>query len=551
MTQVPSLDASRYFPCWGPFWALLSALILTGCGGSDGVSIQASDDGNSGGNGENSQNPCASYVTNGQTRQGAHDPATGHCTYDAAFASAATKITTDLDIPALIGDGAHIFRGTLIIGESYDSDTALAAAGIAEGGDGPTLTIAAGATLAWVQGRALIINRGAQLVANGTASTPITLTSETDVLGSANAEAVDQWGGVIINGFGVTNECSYTGTRGMSDFALASECHVVTEGIAGDAESRHGGINDADNSGRLQYVVVKHTGGDLGAGNDLNGVTFASVGSGTVVNHLQTYSTLDDGVEFFGGAVNVSHFAGIYNRDDTLDIDAGYVGTIDTALVIQSQGEGNHCIEADGVDDHSSRTTELAALVAAGLVSAPVIRNLTCIVSPSAMSSQDPGAGWRLREGVLPVIEDSMVIASFIAPAAGDANYCLRAENGTLAAIRNGSLTFRGVLMACATRVRGVTEEEATTAGILFADVAANAAMDPTIATQTDLVLLEGAPPIFSVAVDMMMLGGAGLPAPQSSRPSIGALTLSDVNEFAGWTYGIFADSRGQALYFE
>ena len=110
-----------------------------------------------------------------------------------------------------------------------------------------TLTIEAGATLAWrTQADFLIINRGSRIIARGSADAPITFTSVSDVNGTVGPEDVQQWGGIVINGFAVSNKCAYTGTRGQPGFALVGECHVDAEGSAGLDESQYGGINDAD-----------------------------------------------------------------------------------------------------------------------------------------------------------------------------------------------------------------------------------------------------------------------------------------------------------------
>ena len=205
---------------------------------------------------------CAAYNNSGgDTVKGSYNATTNHCTYSSAFSSASNNITVDLLFKDLPGNGAHIFEASLFMGNTYKTDAAMPAAGITKGGAGPKLTVEAGATLAWTdKSNFLVINRGSQIFADGTATKPITFTSKTDVDGTVGAEDVQQWGGIVINGFGVTNKCSYTGTRGESNFALASECHIDSEGSAGVDENQYGGINDADNSGSLQYVVVKHTG---------------------------------------------------------------------------------------------------------------------------------------------------------------------------------------------------------------------------------------------------------------------------------------------------
>jgi hypothetical protein len=372
-----------------------------------------------------------------------------------------------------------MFDGSLFIGEAHSDNAELSAAGIAEGGDGPQLTIEAGATLAFASRlQFVIINRGATIFAVGSAAAPITLTSFTDVNGTVGAEDLQQWGGVVINGFGVSNKCDYTGTRGAAGFAPVDECNIAAEGAEGLDESYYGGDNDADTSGRLEYVVVKHTGAEVGNGDVLNGITFGGVGSNTIVKNLQMYSTYDDGIEMFGGAVNFENYAAVYVRDDSIDIDEGYIGTITNALVIQAEDDGNHCIEADGIGSYSSRTTAVIDdLIARGLNSAPTIKNLTCIISPNATGTHDPGAGWRFREGIAATIHNSLVISAFMADADAadtDGNYCFRTESyGT-------SVTIDGIIMACQDNFKDDGATVAATNDMQFATLTAGVAADPT-----------------------------------------------------------------------
>ena len=119
----------------------------------------------------------------------------------------------------------------MFVGEAHSNAAELTAAGVVEGGDGPTLTIEAGATLAWPDNtKFVIINRGSQLFAVGTQEKPITFTATKDAVeGAAGPEDVQLWGGMVINGFGVSNKCEYTGTRG-DDLALVGECNIAAEG---------------------------------------------------------------------------------------------------------------------------------------------------------------------------------------------------------------------------------------------------------------------------------------------------------------------------------
>ena len=328
------------------------------------------------------ENPCASYVNSGgQTIEGDFDGV--NCTYSPAFADAGNNITTDITIPELASGGVHVFRGILVVGEAHSDSAELAAAGIAEGGDGPTLTVEAGATLAWPDNtKFVIINRGSQLFAVGTQEKPITFTATKDAVeGAAGPEEVQLWGGMVINGFGVSNKCEYTGTRG-DDLALVGECNIAAEGAEGLDESYYGGANDDDSSGRLEYVVVKHTGAQVANGDELNGISFGGVGRNTIIKNLQVYSTYDDGIEMFGGAVNFENFVGVFVRDDSIDVDEGYIGSVTNALVIQQGTDGNRCVEADGIGSYSSKSDAfIQDMFARGLNSRPTITGLTCILS--------------------------------------------------------------------------------------------------------------------------------------------------------------------------
>jgi hypothetical protein len=552
--------------------AVIAGSALVGCGSGDieiapSTSVNNSNNSNnSGGGGGDDDDLCASYVNSGgQTIQGSYDGT--NCTYSQSFVGAGNNLKFDLTIPALPDGGAHIFQGSLFVGEAFDSDAEMQAAGVAEGGDGPVLTIEAGATLAWQTSKDfMIINRGSQVFAVGTPDAPITLTSTSDVDGSVGAEDVQQWGGVVINGFGVTNKCAYTGTRGEDGFALAGECHVAAEGAAGLDESFYGGDNDADSSGRLEYVRVKHTGATVGNGDELNGITFGAVGSNTIVSNLQVYSTYDDGIEMFGGNFDVNNFVALYVRDDSLDLDEGWIGTINNALLIQSEADGNQCIESDGIgsfDDLDAATIE--DFIARGLNTQVTINNLTCIFSPNGAdtATHDPGAGFRFREGIFVTVNDSMVIGSFAAndEVAANDNFCLRIDNRSGQAAIDGDLVLNNVVYACAERTNGQTlggsatteEQFATDSGNVFATIPSGTAVSATAANNPELQLLEGAPPIYSIAYATSQVDGAAPGAGSDPTPALflGALSLGGTDWTATWTYGLHADNQAQPLWFE
>ncbi|MEM7612061.1 MAG: serine/threonine protein kinase, partial [Pseudomonadota bacterium] len=271
----------------------------------------------------------------------------------------------------------------------------------------------------------------------------------------------------------------------------------------------------------------------------------------------------DDGIEMFGGAVNFTNFVALYVRDDSIDIDEGYSGTITNALVIQSETDGNHCIEADGIAGFSGLTApEVEAVVTQGINSRPTINNLTCIVTPNgaATATHDPGAGWRLREGIFATINDSQVIGSLTAADATSANdnYCLRIDNRSQVAAQDGDLVLNNVVYACEEQTRGQTFPDGVTTELSFASATGAFAtiagiVDPTAAADTDLQLLEGTPSIFSIADTAIQVDGA-VPALTTATGYFGGLSLGAPDWTDGWTYGLRDVAGGNAgveLWFE
>ena len=561
------------------FTVAIAGLSLAACDSGD-INIQpqtsvvdSNNTTNQGGGNGNNDALCAAISIGSDTVRGSYDDATGNCTYR-DLVGQTNNLETDLFIPRLPNGGAHIFEGSLFVGNTYDNDADLAAAGITQGGDGPTLTIEAGATLAWQSNSDfMIINRGSQIIARGTPDNPITFTSVSDVNSDAanpiDPEAVQQWGGIVINGFGATNGCSYVGTRGQPGFAVdtvaqPNGCHIEAEGSIGFDRSQYGGANDDDDSGVLEYVVVKHTGATVGTGNELNGISFGGVGRGTEVSNLQVYSTFDDGIEMFGGAFDITNLVAVYVRDDSIDIDEGYHGTITNALVVQSENLGNHCIESDGIGPYGDPGIDEDALIAQGMNSRVTINNLTCIISPSpAQGDFDPGAGWRFREGIFFNVNDSMVITSFGVNdgANTDDNYCLRIDNPeTQAGATNGDSSLNSVIFACQETFRGTFDSDfAAAQGNVSSVVPSGTSQSATTNNDAQLVLLEGTEPVYSVDFANSLVDengdGTGATPNASATPTsgafLGALSLSETDWTRPWAYGIDPDNRGQALWFE
>ncbi|MBL4670151.1 MAG: hypothetical protein HRT73_00135 [Flavobacteriales bacterium] len=183
---------------------------------------------------------------------------------------------------------------------------------------GQTLTIEAGTIVKGKPGSganasALIVAKGATINAVGTASQPIIFTFEADPLnGSVPLTTTGQWGGIIILGDAVLNTVPTTQN---------------IEGIpTSEPRGAYGGFNDTDNSGILKYVSIRHGGTDIGAGNEINGLTLGGVGSGTTIEYIEVVANADDGIEFFGGTPNLKHILVSNVLDDSYDYDQGFRG---------------------------------------------------------------------------------------------------------------------------------------------------------------------------------------------------------------------------------
>ncbi len=204
--------------------------------------------------------------------------------------------------------------------------------------DGQTLTIEAGTVIRARTGQgslasALIVARGGTIIAEGTRLNPIIFTVEGDDLeGSVALEARGLWGGLIILGNASIN------TESGED---------LIEGIPiSEPRGIYGGTDDDDNSGILSYVSIRHGGSNIGEGNEINGLTLGGVGRQTTIEFVEVISNADDGVEFFGGAVNCRNLVVAFCGDDAFDIDQGYHGKGQFWLGIN--GGSDKCVEISG-----------------------------------------------------------------------------------------------------------------------------------------------------------------------------------------------------------
>ena len=236
---------------------------------------------------------------------------------------------------------------------------------------GATLTIEAGTVIKGLQqssittgdgASALVVRRGAKIDAQGTASAPIIFTSELDdidVTDDLTQRDRGLWGGVIILGQATTNQPTMDNQ---------------IEGIPETEDALYGGSDDADDSGTLKYISIRHGGFSISGveGDEINGLTLGAVGSGTTIENVEVYANFDDCFEWFGGTVNTKYLVGAFCGDDTYDYDQGFRGKGQFWFSIHDDDTAGRSGEHDGGDAGGDDATPF---------STPVISNVTYIGS--------------------------------------------------------------------------------------------------------------------------------------------------------------------------
>jgi hypothetical protein len=405
-------------------------------------------------------------------------------------------ITSDL---TLTEGNLYALSGAVFVGE--------------DNADSATLTIEPGAVVYGSSGNDyLVVSRGSEIDANGTATNPITFTSSQHIAGGlvdglANGEA-GQWGGLVILGNGNSTKCPQDG----------SECSLQVEGVQEGAV--FGGSDDTDSSGTLRYVRVMHGGFEIAPDNELNGITFGAVGSGTTVEYVQVHKNADDGVEFFGGAVNAKYLVLTGIQDDSVDWDNGFKGNMQFILAkhADDDSDANRGIEGDGDGGDGEAFSN------------PTVANMTIIGNAFDTDETD-------SEGVLLRDQTNAQLYNFVVTnAAGE---CFEADlsdgDSTLFNNMNGTndpqMVFESSVLACVENIKDsstgdetfdvaawftTTQSNNSTAADQSAVLSGIYTIDAT--TPTDVTTLDG----FFTTVDF-----------------IGAVKDADNDWTAGWTVGL------------
>jgi hypothetical protein len=252
---------------------------------------------------------------------------------------------------------------------------------------------------------ALIISRGGKINAAGTKDCPIVFTAFADNMsGVYSVSNTAMWGGLVILGK-ATNNLKLAGNGPVATGFLASAdglgriegfatndprdrfgVNTSTVTVAGELSSQS--FDDNDNSGVLKFVSVRHSGAVLTIGAEINGITLGSVGRGTTIENVEIVSCADDGIEFFGGTVNVKYVSMLFGGDDMFDYDLGWTGKAQFLFGMKSDNSTGFGVDSDNgfeADSDDNRTNALPR-------SHPVVYNATIIGNNKLTGNTDNSA---------------------------------------------------------------------------------------------------------------------------------------------------------------
>ena len=234
---------------------------------------------------------------------------------------------------------------------------------------------------------------------SGTGIAPGTLVSsvvgQVITLNTATTGAVTQatFDGVYTSAAGASGQF-FTGTATV--FTSGTGPWVGNINYSAPFVSGGASFDDNDNSGVLKYVSIRHSGAILAVGAEINGLTLASVGRGTTIDHIEIVSCADDNIEIFGGTVNLKYVSTLFGNDDMFDYDLGWKGKCQFFFGMKNTATGaspdnDNGIEADS-DDNASNVA---------FRSHPVLYNFTILGNgKNATTADNRGlAGANFKDG--------------------------------------------------------------------------------------------------------------------------------------------------------
>ena len=221
----------------------------------------------------------------------------------------------------------------------------------------------------------LIVTKGSQLIANGTPTAPIVFTTDQPV----GLRGVGDWGGVILLGKAINNNSGGIGN---------------IEGLPLSADTEHGGTDDNDNSGSMQFVRIEYCGIVYQPNQEINGLTLGSVGRSTMLDNIQVSYCNDDAFEWFAGTVNAKHLVSYRNVDDDFDTDNGFSGSVQFCLAVRDpQLADNPAVSTSEFFESDNNASGTAATP----LTSGIFSNATCIGALRGAPTSTVASGHRDR----------------------------------------------------------------------------------------------------------------------------------------------------------
>ncbi|MBW8753861.1 MAG: hypothetical protein JF595_06880 [Sphingomonadales bacterium] len=376
-----------------------------------------------------------------------------------------------------------------------------------------TMTIDPGVILIGAPGASwLAVNRGNKINAVGTATLPIIFTSRDNLVGQVSETSQGQWGGVVLMGRAAVTDCT-TGT------IAGGTCERQTEGATDPA--RFGGADSTYNAGKMSYFQIRYSGFILSANIELQSLTGEGIGTGTTIDHFQSYNSSDDGSEWFGGSPQMKYYVSVGADDDTLDVDTGAQMNVQYALLLQRDAQGDALFEIDSNGNEADTPrTKLA------------VANFTAIqrqVSTNNEANDQAGALFRGNS-------DTTLINGIINT---PNNECIRMNGSSSGGSAAATLTARSVVLTCnATKYIGTGTYTAAQVQTAFGS-GANNNNDAFTSTLTSL-FINGTGETAVVATDPKTVSSFF-----DTTTYIGAVKNSTDTWYAGWTCNSGAANLG------
>ncbi|MFC5411262.1 T9SS C-terminal target domain-containing protein [Larkinella bovis] len=366
---------------------------------------------------------------------------------------------------------------------------------------GVTLTIEPGTIIKGdqVSKASLFILPGAKIIADGTKEKPIVFTSNQ----AAGSRRAGDWGGLVIMGKAPANK---------KDFKIeGEEVSVVPGGPTGDA---------ADNSGVLRYLRIEFAGIGFQTDKEINGLTLAGVGSGTVIDYIQVSYSGDDAIEWFGGTVNAKHLISYRTLDDDFDTDYGFSGTVQYGLALRDPAVADQCTCSDSngfESDNDGTGSQDAPQTAARFA------NISMFIAPGTVNAKYRSA-FRIRRNSAISIFNSVVVGAY--PKGGLELEGTDSQNNFI----NGKSDYRGLAI--------VTSKAVVTGDTVRLKAAERKNLlgvsEASLKLAANYNSLTGKPGVLPQSGSPLLTGGVTLPSGLEANTVIGAFGTTDWTET--WT---------------